>query len=210
MKKVLLSAVVVAVAAATGAAQQQGRPASPLGSAQTQVGGEYVKDAQGRERYQDGKWIEITYSRPIKRGRDLFGSGADYGKTLNAGAPVWRAGANQTTRLKTEVPLVIAGKTIPAGEYSLFVELKSPTEWNLIVSSWAAQEKYDPNNKDALWGSYNYTPDKDLVRAPMTLGKLNMSLDQLTWAFADVTKDSGKIALAWDTVLATVPFTVGK
>src|SRR5687768_14638354 len=119
-------------------AQPAPRPASPSGSAQTQVAGAYVKDAQGRERYEGGKWIEITYSRPIKRGRDVFGSGADYGKTLLAGAPVWRAGANVSTRLNTEVPLVIGGKTVPAGEYSLFVELKSPTDWTLIVSSWGA------------------------------------------------------------------------
>ena len=195
----------------TPAAQQAPQmPASPPGMAQTQVGGEYTKNAQGRESYQGGKWITISYSRPIKRGRDVFGSGAEYGTTLNAGAPVWRAGANASTRLKTEVPLVINGKTVPAGEYSLFVELKSATEWTLIVSSWGAQEKFDRNNKEALWGSYNYTPDKDVVRAPMTISKLNMSLDQLTWAFADVTKDSGKIALAWDSTLAFVPFTVGK
>jgi hypothetical protein len=39
-----------------------------------------------------GKWIEVTYGRPIKRGRTgLFGEGADYGKALKGGAPVWRA-----------------------------------------------------------------------------------------------------------------------
>ena len=45
------------------------------------------------------------------RGRtDIFGKGADYGKKVNATRPVWRAGANQTTKLKTEVPLEIGGK----------------------------------------------------------------------------------------------------
>lgn len=210
MKQLFLCTTLVTVCAIGVAAQQQRRPASPTGSAQTQVGGEYVKNDQGRVSYQGGKWIEITYSRPIKRGRDLFGSGAEYGQMVNAGAPVWRAGADKSTRLNTEVPLVINGTTIPAGEYSLFVELKSPTEWTLIVSSWGAKETGRDDTPDALWGSYNYTPDKDIVRAPMTIQKLNMSLDQLTWAFADVTKDAGKIALAWDTTLAFVPFTVGK
>jgi hypothetical protein len=186
-------------------------PASPPGTAHTQVGGEYTKNAQGRESYQGGKWITITYSRPIKRGRDVFGSGENYGKALLAnGATVWRAGANVSTRLNTEVPLVIGGKTVPAGEYSLFIDLKSPTEWTLIVSSWGAKTTGGDKTPDTLWGSFNYTPDKDVARAPMTITKLNMSLDQLTWAFADVTKDAGKIAIAWDTTLAAVPFTVGK
>ena len=41
--------------------------------------------AERRPSYQGGKWIEITYGRPIKRGRDLWGPGANYGRTLNDG-----------------------------------------------------------------------------------------------------------------------------
>lgn len=228
MKKLMLTVAIATFGGAAMSAQTQptqkpaspptemakqvtpARPASPTGTAQTQVAGEYTKDEKGRTTYQGGKWIEITYGRPIKRGRDVFGTGADYGKTLYAGAPLWRAGANQSTRLSTEVPLVINGKTVPAGDYSLFIELKSPTEWTLVVSSFGAKKTGNDPTPDTLWGAYNYTADKDVVRAPMTITKLNMSLDQLTWAFADVTKDSGKIAIAWDTTLAFVPFTVGK
>ena len=36
--------------------------------------------AAGGGNYEGGKWIEITSGRPIKRGRDVFGSGANYGK----------------------------------------------------------------------------------------------------------------------------------
>src|SRR6266498_1359302 len=87
------------------------RAASPPGTAATQVGGKWVNPESEERRYTGGKWIEITYSRPILRGRtNIFGKGADYGKTVNAGAPVWRLGANQTTRLKTEVPLEIGGR----------------------------------------------------------------------------------------------------
>ena len=69
------------------------------------------------------------------------------------------------------MPLVLGDKTVPAGEYSLFVDLKLPA-WTLIVSSWAAQERFDANNKDALWGAYGYTADKDVVRVPMKLETL--------------------------------------
>ena len=83
---------------------------SPKGSAQVQVLGKWVKGDRpaftlGREQYQGGKWIEITYGRPLQRGRDLFGSGANYGKSANdvgtptfPAPPVWRAGANMTTQ----------------------------------------------------------------------------------------------------------------
>src|SRR5262245_30322891 len=157
-------------------AQQATRPMSPEGSTQAQVQGKWTKGERpaftlGRENYTGGKWIEITYGRPLQRGRDLFGSGPNYGKAVNdvgsatlPAPPVWRAGANVSTRLKSEVPLVFGNRTVPAGEYSLFIDLKSSTEWTLIVSRWAAQVKFDPNDKNALWGAYGYTADKDVAR----------------------------------------------
>ena len=212
-KQLAMLATAVLTASAVRSAQQPARrPASPAGTAAAQVGGRWEKNAQGQERYTDGKWIEITYSRPLKRGRDLWGSGGNYAKQyiLQNNAPVWRAGANVSTRLKTEAPLQIGGKTVPPGEYSLFIDTKSPTDWTLIVSNWAAQEKYDPNNKEALWGSFGYTPDKDVVRVPMTLAKMPMSMEELTWAFVDMTPTGGKLAIMWDTVAASVPFTIGQ
>jgi hypothetical protein len=206
----ILTMVVIAVAGSLVLAQTPVRkPASPAGTAATQVSGKYV-DVQGNQRYQDGKWIEVVYNRPIKRGRaNLFGVGADYGKAVSDDSPVWRAGANQTTRLKTEVPLIFDGKTLPVGEYSVFVELKE-NAWTLIFSTWPAQEKYDPNNKAALWGSYGYTPDKDVLRAPMKVEAAAFSMDEFLIAFVDVTIDSGKLMMMWDKTMAMAPFTVGK
>jgi len=205
----IFAVVAIAALVAWSPAQTPVRkPASPPGTAATQIGGKYV-EVQGNQRYQDGKWIEVTYSRPIKRGRqNLFGAGADYGKKVSDGSPVWRAGANQTTRLKTEVPLVFDGKTLPAGEYSVFVELKE-NAWTLIFSNWPAQEKYDPKNKDALWGSYGYTPDKDVLRAAMKVETLPFSMDQFTIAFIDIAVDGGKLAMMWDKTMATASFKSG-
>jgi len=205
---ILAVVAIAALAAGTLAQTPVRKPASPAGTAATQIGGKYV-EVQGRQRYQDGKWIEVTYGRPIKRGRqNLFGAGADYGKAVSDGSPVWRAGANQTTRLMTEVPLVFDGKTLPAGEYSVFVELKE-NAWTLIFSNWPAQEKYDPNNKAALWGSYGYTPDKDVLRAAMKVETLPFSMDQFTIAFIDVATDGGKLAMMWDKTMATASFKSG-
>ncbi len=202
-----------AQASAAPQAQQAPRmPASPRGCAATQVGGGWVEPTApgGAPRYTDGKWITVDYGRPILRGRpNIFGTAADYGKKVNDGAPVWRAGANQTTRFKTEVPLVIGGKTLPAGEYSLFVDL-APKGWTLILSTEPFQLKYDPNNKTETWGAYNYDAKFDVLRAPMTLAKSTTSVDQFTIQFADMTPAGGKLMLLWEKDVATVPFTVGK
>jgi len=187
------------------------RPASPSGTAATEVGGSWsAPDKDGNQRYSGGKWIEIVYSRPILRGRsNVFGSGADYGKKVNAGAPVWRAGANQTTKLKTEVPLEIGGKRLAPGEYDLFVDLKEPG-WTLIVSTQPTQDKYDPNEKTKIWGSYGYDQKYDVVRVPMTMVKTNVSHEQFTIGFVDMSDAGGKLAMAWDKTAALVPFTIGK
>ncbi len=181
------------------------RTASPAGISATEIGGRYELERG----YVGGKWIEIKYGRPIKRGRDLFGP-PDFADLLTDGAPVWRAGANTSTRLLTEVPLVIGGKTIVPGEYTVFIGVKRG-DWTLIISSWPAQlNGYDTKNKTALFGAYDYTPDKDVVRTPMTLQSLPYSFDQLSWEFLDVTDSGGRLALFWDTQLASVSFTIAK
>lgn len=202
-------AAAAALVMATSVLAAQSLPASPEGKAQAEIGGKYVKGARGGQTYEGGKWVEITYGRPILRGRDeIFGSGAEYGKDLNGGAPVWRAGANVTTRIRTQAALVIGGKTVPAGEYSVFIELKE-SGWTFVLSNWAAQKTYDPKNTAELWGSYNYTADKDVVRAPMTHTKNTMSIEQLTWGFANVTATGGELVIMWGKEIATVPFKIG-
>jgi hypothetical protein len=198
--------------------QQPARPMSPEGSAQVQVLGKWTKGerpsfAAGRENYIGGRWIEITYGRPLQRGRDVFGSGANYGKALNdvgtanlPPPPVWRAGANMSTRLKSDVTLTFGEHKVPAGEYSLFIDLNSPAQWTLIVSSWAAQAKFNPNDKSALWGAYGYTADKDVARVPMKVETLPFAVDQLTWSFLDMTPDSGRLAIMWGRTLASAAF----
>jgi DUF2911 family protein len=207
MTRRVIAVAALAIAAATYVAAQGTRPASPDGTSATQIRGKYVPGNDGAT-YQGGKWIEITYGRPIKRGRDLFPAGANYGKTVNPDAPVWRAGANVSTQLKTEVPLVINGKTVPPGTYTMFIDLK-PNSWTLIVSRWEAQKEFDQNNKTQLFGAFGYTPDKDVVRAPMTLTALPYSVDQLTWNFLDMSDAGGRIAITWDKNMAAVPFKVG-
>lgn len=187
------------------AVAQDKRPLSPSGSSSTHFGGKVSE----REIYVGGHWIDITYGRPIKRGRDLFGP-SDYPDFLSDGADVWRAGANVSTQLKNEVPIVMGGKTIAPGTYTVFIDLKVDDTWTLILSSWPAQTTYDEKNKAAIYGAYGYTPDRDVVRAPMQVEQLSHSFDQLSWQFLDMTDQGGRLAVIWDKKLASVPFTVAR
>jgi hypothetical protein len=204
MHRLLLIVLIVAALVPAGHAQNPPRRiASPAGSSAAQIGGVF----DPRTGYVNGRWMEIRFGRPLKRGRDLFGP-SDFVDFLNDGAPVWRAGANQSTRLTTEAPLVIAGKAIPAGEYTLFIDLAPNDKWTLIVSRWPAQITYDESNKAAIWGAYEYTADRDIVRAPMRVERLPHAFEELSWEFLDVTPKGGLIALLWDRKLASVAFTV--
>ncbi|MDX1385069.1 MAG: DUF2911 domain-containing protein [Thermoanaerobaculia bacterium] len=188
----VLALLTVGLATAQGA-----RPKSPRGAAATQIG-----DA----------WIEFSYSRPILRGRNgIFGSGAEYGTKLYAGAPVWRAGADVTTRIKTEVDLMIGGKKLPAGEYSFFIELKEGA-WTAIFSSQPYMEKFDraKMQEGITWGAYGYDPKNDVLRADMVTETTDFSLDQMTIGFTDVTESGGNIFVGWDNQMGNLAFTVAK
>ncbi len=206
MMRKLMATLAASLAMTALVLAQGGRPASPTGTAATEIGGKY--DNAAEPTYKGGKWIEITYGRPIKRGRDVLGGAGDkYGKVANPDAPVWRAGANYSTQLKTEVPLTINGKTVAPGTYTMFIDLK-PNAWTLIVSTWKAQTRYDPKNTAEIWGAYGYTPDKDVVRAPMKLETLPHTIEQLTWQFVDMSDAGGSLAISWDKTMASVPFKV--
>ena len=177
---------------------------SPQGQASIQVAGRWEKTAEGGPAYRDGKWLVVDYGRPLLRGRkDIFGAGADYGKTVNAGAPLWRAGANNTTRLTTQVPLQIGGKTLAPGVYNVFVDLK-PGNWTLVMSNQAVQETFDPNDKIRLSGATNYDPKFDLLRAPMTVRTADSSVEQFTIGFTNVTDAGVTMTMAWDKTVAAI------
>ena len=159
---------------------------SPPGQAAIQVGGKWDKTAEGGQTYRDGKWIVVDYGRPLLRGRkDIFGAGADYGKFVNAGAPVWRAGANDTTQLTTQVPLAIGGKTIAPGIYNVFVDLK-PGNWTLVMSTQPVQEKFD------------------LLRAPMSVRANDSSVEQFNIGFSNVSDAGATLYMAWEKTLAAI------
>lgn len=202
VRSAVLAGAAVAALGATDADAQE-RVLSPPGHSAVQVGGRFDPVQYG---WLGGPWIDVHYGRPLRRGRDLFGP-PDWAEMLNDGAPVWRAGANRSTRLVTEAPLVIAGTRVEPGEYTLFIDL-SDEVWTFILSSWPAQETYDYENRDALFGAFEYTADRDVLRAPMKLETLPAAFEQLSWQFLDVTERRGRLALLWGTRMASIPFAV--
>ncbi len=178
-------------------------PPSPPGQAAVQLGGAWEKTAEG-SRYKDGKWVLLDYSRPLLRGRkDIFGAGDEYGKQVMDGTAIWRAGANDTTRLTTQVPLQIGGKTIQPGVYNVFVDLK-PGNWTFVLNTQTIQEKYDPNEKVKLYGAYNYDAKFDILRAPMTIRATDASIEQFTIAFVNVSDNRATLTMAWEKTMAAI------
>jgi hypothetical protein len=191
---VLVGLVAVVTVAVVGLEAQQQRQQSPEGTASTQV---------------NGRWIDIVHGKPILRGRtNVFGSGADYGKTLFDGGTVWRAGANVSTRLRNQMPLEIGGKRVPAGELVMVIDLKSEKDWTFVLTKQSYVTTFDPQNTKDLYGAYNYRPDDDVARAPMTVERLPYSVDQLMWWFTDVTPTGGTMRVAWERMAASVPFKI--
>ena len=178
-------------------------PPSPPGQAAIQLGGRWEKLADG-QRYVDGKWVVVDYSRPLLRGRtNIFGAGADYGKTVMAGAAIWRAGANDTTRLTTQAALQIGDKTIAPGVYNVFADLKAG-QWTFVLNTQPVQPKFDPADKVRLSGATNYDAKFDVLRVPMTVTSRADSLEQFTIAFANVTDSSARLIMSWEKTVASV------
>lgn len=182
-------------------------PASPRGNTAIQVAGEWVDAANGPQ-YHGGMWVVVDYGRPILRGRpDIFGSGADYGRTVMDGAPVWRAGANATTQLTTQVPLQFGTAGVPPGIYNVLVDLK-PGAWTLILSTQPVQRQFNPDDQVNLYGSINYDPTFEVLRTAMSVAAAPVRVEQFTIEFVDVTSTGGTLLMAWDRTVARASFSV--
>lgn len=194
------------VAAAQGVPDVE-LPTSPRGLAAVKVAGEWVEAGDGQQ-YRNGRWITVDYGRPILRGRqDIFGSGATYGEAVSDGSAVWRAGANATTRLTTQVPLEIGGTTIQPGVYNVLVDLAGGA-WTLVLSTQPVQESFDPTDTTNLFGSINYDPQFDVLRAPMIVETAPVSFEQVVIDFVDVTATGGTLLIAWERTAAMVEFRI--
>jgi len=152
--------------------------------ARAQFGGGASPPANADCKFADGKTIHVDYSSPRMRGRKIFGGLVPYGE-------VWRAGANEATTFVLGAGVTVAGKTVPAGSYTLFA-LPKEDGWTLIVSKQTGE-----------WGIPYPGESEDFARLPMKVSKLDSPLENFTIAF-DRAGDACTLKMQWETTQAFV------
>jgi hypothetical protein len=141
-----------------------------------------------------GKKLSIKYFAPSVHGRKIFGSG---GRLSEDGTyPVWRAGANDATAFHTDADLDIGGLAVPKGDYTIFVLVSDPEQWQLII-----------NKQTGQWG-LTYNQSRDLGRAKMTMSKPPAKIETYKMTLSSTGANTGKLQLEWDNYIASVPITV--
>ena len=122
------------------------------------------------------------------KGRKVYGDLVPWGQ-------VWRAGANEATTFVTDTDLLVGGKTVPQGSYTIFV-IPNQTAWELVVQKTIGE-----------WG-IPYPPVKppdagELLHAPMTVSALPTPVENFMISFDQ--KGAGcTMNMDWETTRASV------
>lgn len=140
--------------------------------------------------FSDGKIIRVNYASPRMRGRKIFGDLVPYGEE-------WRMGADEATALATTANLIVGGKKVPAGNYTLFA-LPTPAKWTLIIS-----------RKTGEWGIPYPGPQFDLARAEMKVSALPSPLENFTISFAQ-SGASCTMNVDWERTRASIEMSEAK
>jgi len=133
----------------------------------------------------DGVTIDINYSSPSLKGRQIGVEVAEAGK-------VWRTGANEATTIEIDKDVLVEGKKLAAGKYGLF-SIPGDGQTTIILNKVWDQ-----------WGSSKYDEAQDALRVNVKNATASTAQEQFK---IDVDK-SGKISLTWGTY--SVPFSVKK
>ena len=80
--------------------------------------------------------LTINYGKPALRGRDML--------AMAQVGTVWRVGMNEATEISSSGDLMVGGKRLRAGRYSLWVRKTGATQWSLafhpMVGIWGQPE----------------------------------------------------------------------
>ncbi len=130
----------------------------------------------------------VNYSRPSKKGREIFGTLVPYGQ-------VWRTGANEPTTLEVDKAITFGGTSVPAGKYTLWT-IPGTDEWSVILNG----KMYD-------WGvnwdsEATREPASDVAVAKVAPEALPETVEQFT---ITVEGEPAILVLRWDHTRVAVP-----
>ncbi|MDO4230352.1 MAG: DUF2911 domain-containing protein [Capnocytophaga sp.] len=132
--------------------------------------------------------LKISYSRPTKSGRIIFGDLVPFGEK-------WRTGADKNTMITTNNNLTINGKTLPKGTYALYAE---PYSERWVI--------YFYKNIES-WGLPNKWNDADVVlKTEVKPTTNNTDTEAFTIDISPVSVDAGVIEIRWEKTSARIPF----
>ena len=134
-----------------------------------------------------GKKITIDYGRPSLNGRDMIGQ-------MMPGM-IWRTGMNLATHIETAGDLVVGGKELKAGKYTLWTKKTGPNAWLLLF-----------HPKTGVWGAPPLT-EGFIAEMPLKMGTAKDSAEQVTITLAD-NKGKADITIQWGTALLNGSFDV--
>jgi len=148
----------------------------------------YFPDHFAHDRKEGDKAIiRVTYSRPSKNDREVFGKLVPYGK-------VWRTGANENTEIKFYQDVELKGEKVKAGTYSLFT-IPNEKEWTIIL-----------NSDLDYWGAFKHNEKNDVIKLTVPVSSLNELLENFSIQFDSKGPNQGVMKLGWDKTLVEVPF----
>ena len=124
--------------------------------------------------------ITLDYSRPVARGRELFGKLVPWGR-------VWCPGADDATTVELSSTVKIEGKDLPAGKYSLWAE-PNPERWTMIF-----------NRDHAAWHT-RYPEGRDQLRVDVK-PRSGSHMETLAFYFPVVDGHKSELVLHWGTVV---------
>jgi hypothetical protein len=132
--------------------------------------------------------ITVTYSRPVARGRELFGALVPFGQ-------VWNPGADQATAISLTRDLHVNDHALPAGKYSVWA-IPGPETWTMIFSRAADvyHTPYPGESQDAL--RLDVRPE----RGP--------HMEALTFYFPEVEGKEAVLRLHWGEVIVPLQIRV--
>ena len=131
--------------------------------------------------------IKITYSRPLVRGRKIFGELVPFDK-------LWRTGASDCTVITTSEDISFGNNVLKAGSYSIF-SIPSINEWTIIV-----------NSDTTLHGETGYDEKKDIMRFKVPLEKSHNFYETFTIDLNDInSKSEAFLKILWENTMVKIP-----